>query len=367
MEKTELRVLIYPFIPDLNNDGLKSLRDFIKKEFEDGHPDITLHVDGDPSVHDPYSTDNLKTYLGTTGYDVVEVDTILLGEMVKLNLVEPHIPLDDSSFLRFAVDAVRYKGLVYGIPTLVCANFLAAMTSENGKDDAVNLIGSFRGSWTLPGHYLNAYINIYGASSMDDGVLSNPPEHSDVLNSILHFSDTCVREDGSNPCTNKTYKDNTNAQINDVIKSKSSNFLAYSEVIGQSLFTDPSLKVTSVKVPPFGDAGYLPMYTDALVANRNTYKAKKNAIQTFMAFYTSEDFRYKYAFCGDMEIQCIRYVLPACSAFYKNTLVQRNSFYTQLYDVMMTSGTAGPNHEIYYKKDCLDGSISTQLKYPPLI
>ena len=367
-----MRVLIYPYIPDLNKDGLKSLRHYIKKRFEEKYRHITVQVDGDPNLTDPYKLDNLRTYLGSgaSAYDLAEVDTILLGELVRSNLIQPDpnpdVPVNDTSFLRSAVDAVKYNGHQYGIPTLVCANFLAEITSLKGTQDAVNLIGSFRGSWSLSGHYLNAFINKYGAYAIDEGVLSNPSEQRDILLNIKHFSDSCVRKNGNNPCIDNTYKDNTDAQINDVIASKRSSFLAYAEVIGQALFTDAGLVIQSVRAPPFGGAGHLQMYTDALVANRNTYGAKKDAIKKFITFYTSINFRFEYAYCGDMDFKCIRYVLPATSGFYSLEKVEQNCLYSQLRDVFMTSGTAGPNHEIYYKKDYLDASVSKELKYPPL-
>lgn len=88
MQTTEIRVLIYPYIPDLNRDGLKQLRNYIKIEFEAQFPNVKVQVDGDPNTTDPYLLDNLKAYLGTASdaYDLVEVDTIMLGEMVKNNL-----------------------------------------------------------------------------------------------------------------------------------------------------------------------------------------------------------------------------------------------------------------------------------------
>lgn len=79
----------------------------------------------------------------------------------------PELPVNVGSFLPFAVDAVTYDGQVCGIPTLVCSNFLAQMTSSSGKGADI-LIGNFRGSWTLPEHFLSAYISKYGSCSMDD-------------------------------------------------------------------------------------------------------------------------------------------------------------------------------------------------------
>ena len=167
------------------------------------------------------------------------------------------------------------------------------------------------------------------------GVLSNPPEQKDILNTLKQFTDKCKRSSGMNPCTDNTY-DDTNAMIKDVIASKQSQFLSYSEVMGQVLDTDPGVAITKITAPPLGGAGYLPMYTDALVANRNSYNTKTNGIKDFIQFYTSLRFRHKYAFCGDMNSNCIRCVLPANSQFYYLPTVLVNRIYTMLHKVITT-------------------------------
>ena len=157
--------------------------------------------------------------------------------MVTANLLEPNpVPSIDveSSFFSFAVNAVTYDGNIYGIPTLVCANFLAKMTSKTGSG-TLGLIGNFRGSWTLPGYYLSAYVNTYGVSSMYQGVNSDPNDHQDVVNSIKQLSNSCLRTDGSNPCTSGKYKKDATEMA---IKSEESHFLGYSEVIGEVFGSD---------------------------------------------------------------------------------------------------------------------------------
>eukprot|EP00731_Ephydatia_muelleri_P002130 Em0001g2130a len=287
-------------------------------------------------------------------FDVAEVDMILLEEMANENLLEPNpnpsIEVDSSSFFQFAVNAVTYGGTTYGSGTL-------------------QLIGNFRGSWTLPGYYSSAYVNTYyGASFMYEGVNSDPNYHEDVVNSIKQLSYRCMRSDGSNPCTNRYYRSKPEKMTEDVIRSKESHFLAYAEVIGEVLHRDPDVEVESIAPPPLGGSErYLQMYTDALVANRNTYQSKKEAIKRFMEFYTSDDFRHSYAFCGDMvgegDTSCTRYVLPANTKFYQNSRVKENSLYQQLYGIMNDRGISAPNSELYDRREYLDTTLSTMLEY----
>lgn len=44
MDKIDLKVGIYPWIPDLDKDGLKGLKEFVKHEFEAEHPHISNSI-----------------------------------------------------------------------------------------------------------------------------------------------------------------------------------------------------------------------------------------------------------------------------------------------------------------------------------
>ena len=102
-------------IPDLNGDQLKRLREFIKQEFEKQHRDIDLTVITD---WNPYSVDDVVGCLTSKkrddkSFEIVEMDTVLLGEVVEKGVVQwldlARFDLDDALFPA-AVDAVTYKG-----------------------------------------------------------------------------------------------------------------------------------------------------------------------------------------------------------------------------------------------------------------
>ena len=73
---------------------------------------------------------------------------------------------------------------------------------------------------------------------MYQGVNSDPNDHQDVVNSIKQLSNSCLRTDGSNPCTSGKYKKDATEMANDAIKSEESHFLGYSEVIGEVFGSD---------------------------------------------------------------------------------------------------------------------------------
>lgn len=92
MATRSLRVAIFPYIPHLARDNLEGLRQYIVSEFRKEYG-VTIQVD---SSIDPYNLKQMtSTHLGTPGkqaYDVMEFDTILFGELVKSNQLQP---LDD--------------------------------------------------------------------------------------------------------------------------------------------------------------------------------------------------------------------------------------------------------------------------------
>ncbi len=53
--KVGLKVGMYPYIPDLNRDNLKSLQEMIKNDFEKKNPDVQLTI---VTNWDPYDVDN---------------------------------------------------------------------------------------------------------------------------------------------------------------------------------------------------------------------------------------------------------------------------------------------------------------------
>ena len=82
MASQPLRVAIFPYIPDLAGDKLAGLKRFIADEFKKVSGE-SIEVETDA---DPYDLNKLKsTYLtdDRDAYDVMEVDTVLLGELVK--------------------------------------------------------------------------------------------------------------------------------------------------------------------------------------------------------------------------------------------------------------------------------------------
>ena len=86
-----LNFAMYPYIPDLNGDKLESLKNMIKTRFEVECFNEGLTVEltfVDSSVY-AYDVDEIAKKFRNNDIDVMEVDTILLGEIVDQDILLP--------------------------------------------------------------------------------------------------------------------------------------------------------------------------------------------------------------------------------------------------------------------------------------
>ena len=389
---------MFSYIPDLVGDGLKGLRQFIASEFERECGEKVVVE----SSADPY---NLKTLISTnlgTGeeaYDVMEVDTLLLGELVKAGKLQP---LDDVGFTvtekdyaASAVESVRYsphfKSKLYGVPTLQCANFLMevadvsytpktpilqdwtsfeqlkeAVDKAEGSRHKLFMAGDFRGSWGLPMFYLDAYVDAHGDGSVYQGL--HGPLDEKLIADLKHFTEYGVLPSGQNPDTDGTYHKNPDRLIQDVVDSEHVLMYAYSENLGEVLERSAQMnkqkRALNIVSPPLDKANLLLTYTDAAVVNKSRFDDPQRAalIIKFVRFYTSLAFRIKFAFGEDLpeNIRCPRYVLPALKDFFTQQRAADDAYYKKFHLALQHS-VAAPNHDVYSKRITLQAELEKAL------
>ena len=373
MESTSLRVSIYS-IPDLAGDELKGLKKYIVDEFKTylGH-DVNIQVE---SSADPYDLDTMSsTYLGTgkEAYDIMEVDTILLGELAetgKLQFLDGHFSVTAKEYSKSAVQAVNYKGELYGVPTLQCATLLmelsdgpqtpvlqdwasyADMTKtldEAYTSKKLHLAGNFNGSWVLPMFYMDSYIDKYGPDSVDTCFKADIDD--EVTEDMKHFTGYGVLPDKTNPSTNGTYKNNSTL-VDAIASSEHILMYTYSELLGM-VRQKKDKQVLGIASPPLAKSNYLLTYTDAVVVNKSKFTPQRQElIKKFVTFYTSLKFRTAYAMGEDLKIgvKRPRYVLPARPEFFAQT---EDANY-KMFSGALQHSAAAPNHGVYatiVKKD----------------
>ena len=396
MATRPLRVSIFPYIPDLAKDGLESLKQFIARTFKK-QTGIEVEVRSDA---DPYDLNLLKSsYLSsspTESYDVMELDTIILGELVKSGKVKKIDKVFDAAHLQRLTDplfswclhSAKVKGDLYGVPTLQCASFLVELVSV-GHDPKVPLLkdwpsfselkttlnrqeksghhiliaGDFRGSWGLPMFYLEAYVDEHGKDSIHEGV-DAPVNDPQIIQNLKDFTDL-GEVDGKNPDTDGTFHEKPELLVHEVIDSQHILMYAYSESVGEPLHAaaDKKLakKVLKIVSPPLESHNFLLTYTDALVVS-NFSDQLENA-KKFIEFYTSLDIRAAIAFGRDLppSVKFPRYVLPARTDFFTETGAINDQCYREFHAALKKHSIPAPNHDVYERKDELQKSLEKML------
>ena len=403
MSSQQLRVSIFPYIPDLAGDKLAGLTRFIADEFKKEHG-VSVQVE---ATADPYDLMKLKNnYLadGEDAYDVMEVDTVLLGELAKsgrLQALEDHFTVTADVFASSAVQSVSYsphlKSHLYGVPTLQCASFLMELADvdhtpkspllkdwntfdqlkealdreEQASAHRILLAGDFRGSWGLPMFYLDAYVDKHGEGSLYDGI-DGPVDDPELIEELKEFTDYGRLESGKNPDIDGEFHDHHDRLIKEVTESQHILMYGYSENMGEALQKAAegnrhklTLRIIS---PPLDKSNNLLTYTDAAVVNKSKFADPQRAahIIKFVEFYTSLPFRTSFAFGRDLPPPVLypRYVLPARIAFFTETAAAEDEYYREFHAALKHS-TPAPNHDIYGKRRALQAQLKKALGIPP--
>ena len=405
--KVNLKVGIYPYIPDLNKDKLMGLKKLIKQDFEKENPGMQLTLVSD---WDPYSVESVASKLTSKpeSFDILEIDTILLGEVVDKGLVQR---LDlaklgfENVFFPAAKDGVTYRGNCYGVPTLSCGNVLMELISgdlppsesevlcslekgihsERDLKSVVRryhslfkgispLVGNFRGKWDLPLMFVDAFVDQHGKSTADEAVDApiDSPDNADIIKNMKWFMDLDDATDGngSNKGEDGDYKDGPPTE--DIGNSDHIMMYGYSEwlsqVMANKLCKKEYIHASCIVAPPLGRHNYLLTFTDALIVNNSRFAEKKKhpAIAKFIEFYASLRFRNKYAEGKDLkDPHPPRYVLIPRKDFYTKGFGATNKHYEQLEKILANLAVAAPNHGIAGRHEEMNEMLVKMLHLPP--
>ena len=399
----QLRVAIYPWIPDLADDKLQTLKSWIKNTFEAENPEINLTVI--TPTFDIYDINDLKTHLtnDSSAPHVVEIDTILLGEIVDEGLIAEINPQTyglnvSGAFLPFSLEAVQYNESYYGVPTFTCGNFLMGInvgdisqtcpidnevTTYSDLNSILNqckqdllfpprtmtLTGNFKGSWHLPITYINTFVDHHGRNATYEAITSDIGAQTDVIADMKSFIEYCQTQD-SNKCFSGVFEDVANMITTIVDCRQTITGYSFSEYIGAYLqhainnhISD--FHVYSIIAPPLGPENNFLMYTDALVVNKalltTTTTTVQEDIDAFMKFYSRLSTRLSIAFGDDLPMpHPPRYLMQARMDFYTARQVEADAIYSKLSTTLQYAIPA-PNHGFYNNRQEMAQQITQAL------
>nr|AEA86515.1 spherulin [Astrosclera willeyana] len=392
----QLRVGIYNCIPDIGQDNLTSYKGLIEGGFNNAAHTVDAVVD--TTEYDPYG--DLTTYLSEDGFDMIEMDTANLKEVVEDDLIID-IPTNlPENIMPAAVGAAAINGKLYAYPTLLCGNFLIGLvppgneqncplrnarvdynafyeTMENCKQ---NVGGDWRRilggkmnddyGWYLPYLYLDGYIDIHGRESVDKAVdeVMRGVVDPKVCERLSWYIGCC--DDKTGQVGNKCYENFIGSYVNDsdnlypdIINGETAFYFGFSEKVAQ-VERDSDRNSYAAISGPLGEINNLLQFTDALVINKARWNAandeKRNAIIDFVNYFLNNNLREDIAMGVDLNPPQVRYLLQSTETFYQNTtdLIYQDLFWS------LQRAVAAPSLTSYQKVTMEANLESLCIKFP---
>jgi len=290
-----LKIIAYPYIPDLAGDGLVGLADFLQDRFySDTGRRVQILFDFTYAT-DTYTPSLVVGALSTGGYDMQEIDSIILGYLIQHNAIQ-RIP-DGVSYDGYPANVLKMtgdaNGVQWGHPSYTCTNIYFSYNRKlRGNDDGHSFlefvhdnVASNQLGWTgdlssepdLRLEYLDGWRDSHPnvnsqpwypagysplLSQIDQGVISN----------ILALRDYCDLNH-NNDCTDGGYYNNPDEWFTEFANGGSlvlQGFPEYTSEILKRANTDPNnptkLHYASTAWVGNGDKPFL--FTDSWVISR---------------------------------------------------------------------------------------------------
>jgi thiamine pyridinylase len=372
--RTKLSVALVPWIPDAAGDDFASLRRMLEEGFESQHAAIDLElrlIKSDDSYHNPT---RLAGWLASGRYDLVEIDSVLLGDLIDADVLEPWPSVPERDYLAAARSGSTEidrsgKPVWWGVPHLTCGFFLVTRSEKlhaasnivglvkAARESGKPLLGSFTSSWDLPALYLDARVD-NGLDATNLPALSNavnPPLHADSAAALEQLAELCRRGD-KNPCVDGTYDEAREDPAEELVKGSAIGYWGYSERLHRTvtLMKAEGAPVEGLRVStiPLGTSATPLLFTDAFVRRKGcSGDAVCNAAAAAWAeFITRDDVVRDLLISKDAGPNAVpRYLLPATSSAFKAEPIAKDAIYAELRPLAQ-SGRSFPSHASMYER-----------------
>lgn len=232
-EPITLKVALYPYVP-----GRHAVFALLAREFQRANEGITLQL---VEPNDYYDKDEGLLSLSA---DVYEVDSILLGEMVKAKKISP-ISISLEGFPPNAIEAVTRDGQIFAVPHWMCGNFLFYRKGDEAIETAATwadlvkvlrarrqaLMVDFVGSLTLGEWYLTLLSDRIGLDAAQQAVLKSDVPDPDIVEDLKLILTACP----TGYCRSRDYHDAPGYYARRFMRGQADVFLGYSESLHYAL------------------------------------------------------------------------------------------------------------------------------------
>ena len=315
-QKRTLNVNLYASIPTDPTKGYASLVRRLTLAYQAKHPEILLNLVLDTGI-DTYNFKTLQTVVfGKNGFDVVEIDTVVLDYLVRNQMITETAITGDEPW-PVAKEAATIDGKLYGVPSWLCSDFLFSANNDLASVQTFadlqrymkkmpkgrrQLVGVLNGTWTIPALYLQAFAQTH--TNLASGDALKMPADPLVIDRMVQFGTDCTI-DGGNPCTDNRYHDAADGSVERAFATgEAPNDLGFSERSFLLVSDTPTPEKLSVIPLPWGDSAgaRVFVYSDAFVTNKQTCESatcQADSVE-FSAFMTSVDTKKYIAFSADL-------------------------------------------------------------------
>ncbi|HEY9298519.1 MAG TPA: hypothetical protein VIQ31_19620 [Phormidium sp.] len=325
--------------------------------------------------YDTYTYSNLPHLLGNNGFDLVELDTLMLGDAVDNHLILPASQaISTSKFWQVGLEASTYNNQLYGFPTWLYSYFLFGRDPDilqvKSVPELINylshkppvkprLIANFNSDWNALGFYLDGHTDLFGFEQVTEAL--EKPIDRQVMNNLVEMFSECV-VNGTNGCVNDYYNQDPNAGYQDFLAGATS-FIGFSENSFYIRLSDTQNLPLFATPAPYGQELKPLVFADTLAVNSsrcNNQDCQANAVK-FIDYMSSVETKLWIAFSEDLDSGTPpRRSLPAIKAFYDQPRVQQEELYPQFAAVVKNPNANFPNSISDNKKIAMYQEICTE-------
>jgi len=275
----------------------------LEADFHTDNPSFTVNITFDASFTlDTYDPEGVIAALTTGGYDMFEVDTIILGVLINASAIRP-IP-DDVDFTGFSDNAVHMvEGFrqpnghhkKYGVPTYSCSNIFysydSSLRDNNNIFDLLDWIHHRSGrhgtavlGWTtdisnlldLRLEYLDSWLDSHPTTPFFPEGYGLKLD-TNIVGYIESLRDTCTDKTVTphvNHCTDGVYYNDFPTWFADFVSGHSLLLQGFPEYFSSIIEADPANSPTVTRTPTdwsavLGDGSLPYMFTDAFTISKN--------------------------------------------------------------------------------------------------
>jgi thiamine pyridinylase len=375
-QTVELKVALFPYLPSASNGSNSQLTARLEREFEARNPDVDLILRPLDPVNDDFYDPLWIAGQLKSGVDLVEVDTVLLGTLLDLEVISPwpsNLPTSDWNMI--ALEASRHQNQIFGVPHWMCGNFIisrhASIKDARSLDSLTsiltglntpqrNLAGNMVGSWDTASLFLDAWADT--RSERDTTLALSVPLDPLVLGQVVQFA-ALGALGSSNPCTDGTYRDDPKLAATDFAKGEADALFGYSERTHYAVMAGAKPEELHITSAPIGNGSDPLWFVDTLVLrnyppapsgstaseqeryNQGIADRKKAALrfteylnspETFSWIHKSEDL--------SPESPC-RYLIPASRTAFGAPAIAQDPVMKQI-EPLVTQGTFYPRTQL---------------------